>query len=1376
MASGSASAGNIAVVKLKALSNDDVVRASTSTTTQQLSSGKSKINNNKKKKNKDLLTSDDRTHTLFQGHGTIRAISGLNQTEDFLDKVEQFHHSRILGIFLYILLILFMVFLMCLSSLYGFGQLYTISLGNFWCDKSYTIDQIVEINKNNDNAEGSQYSCLATDAIADYDKLFATDPSVAFASKFDQENETRNYVFFIFYQCVTLAFLFVMLSHFYTTQFLILGIKKLLKKCGVYGSVTTTNRSKNTTNQHRPQLAPNDTIDTDNNEIAMTELGAATTGRNNGSSATTSGTRREDGYEQDTQKDNQQGTTLAACLCCAICGLFKDLGHFCLEIISVDTTTWVIIKMLSEMAEIWVQMLVLFQYGGTSFTQIVFGFDADPTYYTSQLPNYVLVFAYVILMNGLITGIFWCLYALFPSKVYGHSFNDALFICDGLFDCIYSVYPIIIAGALSSDTQFFELLYTKIGILQHTTWTSFLGASLPMLLLIKKCDAAMTRVRNIIDGIGIGDEYAKQATDLKLYKQQLSIASSVGASDDELDVELAQFDIDNHDQLGDDNHDEEMQEDQNDYHFAGQTALGYGVSSDESTHNVHLDPHNAQSDKQSQTPTTSMSSTKKPVAVDVDSLADVGVDGVDGVGDGVGTNTSNPQQQGDTNATSTKPRSKSKRGHFKQAASLSSKGHKVVGNLRSNLRKSVEKKRNVHDRALSHGLRTTITTSKGDKRSKKLFISHRKLLERQISREFVSKSTREDVKKRHKKRNQQKIFRRFILFCIGLFIIAGLSSFISLSVIVDTYDAENYCTSFDINNADSLDNGDDELLIYKQNCVTKVYKLFSDYPCDCRFFQITNEQTSHENTTMCEISREHSLGSMITNVFSKWRMLERIDIRTSVESACLSRYSLNVTDSSFFNSRNLQALVLQQATFNWNVEFEFEFGDATSWNDSESDWDGIILNYTSEFINNNLKHWENVIFFSSENIAMANEYWDIFFNAFGERLSDLIYFEYHTLVGISQWPDSWCNMHKSLRYFELSLHSLSNVDECIGNFDELEYFKLWAGATATIPLDLIFNLPKIKMIALNAEELTWQTLIEYFYTNSSSSSQFVGYNEDFLDEVYFQGNEACDTYNGFFDGNDTWYFLNQSTQYPQLFDLIEKFDACTAVCISGVYELVCPSFRNGNGVCNSECDNYVCDWDNNDCNQLCNTTSCDLLLNGDCNIACNSTECRWDLGDCISDDDYECPDGCEISHIGDGWCVGVCIDEINYPQCAQAELDGDCAACDSDHGYLCSFYFSFFISLTQISADNTLQVITQSDWCEYNKTGDWSVITSFSQKENMKCNNITYNPSFDLNLNGIIGWYEFLWMFGQAAFPDNQEVVASIDCSSCLHNASHYYL
>ena len=154
----------------------------------------------------------------------------------------------------------------------------------------------------------------------------------------------------------------------------------------------------------------------------------------------------------------------------------------------------------------------------------------------------------------------------------------------------------------------------------------------------------------------------------------------------------------------------------------------------------------------------------------------------------------------------------------------------------------------------------------------------------------------------------------FICFSYDYWIIIGFS----VSVLINLEQSANYCNNYDINDEDYNDRP--ELILYEDTCITKVYKLFDDYPCNCRFFMIRQFEENTTNTKICnqfatyldgkynndEVSNNNNysysdhcswnqtininttsagtdfeasqrqIGTLITNILSKWTMMEHI--------------------------------------------------------------------------------------------------------------------------------------------------------------------------------------------------------------------------------------------------------------------------------------------------------------------------------------------------------------------------------------------------------------------------------------------------------------------------------------------------------------------
>ena len=123
------------------------------------------------------------------------------------------HELSILwSVYILIILLTILFFLLCLMT--GVGQLYQISFANFWCDNKYSKNEIHNINFENGNQYGDEYSCLTIPGFVDFTKLQALNPNTAYLSKFDNnpDNTAANYIFFSLYVAECLLFLCVILN------------------------------------------------------------------------------------------------------------------------------------------------------------------------------------------------------------------------------------------------------------------------------------------------------------------------------------------------------------------------------------------------------------------------------------------------------------------------------------------------------------------------------------------------------------------------------------------------------------------------------------------------------------------------------------------------------------------------------------------------------------------------------------------------------------------------------------------------------------------------------------------------------------------------------------------------------------------------------------------------------------------------------------------------------------------------------------------------------------------------------------------------------------------------------------------------------------
>ena len=209
--------------------------------------------------------------------------------------------------------------------------------------------------------------------------------------------------------------------------------------------------------------------------------------------------------------------------------------------------------------------------------------------------------------------------------------------------------------------------------------------------------------------------------------------------------------------------------------------------------------------------------------------------------------------------------------------------------------------------------------------------------------------------------------------------------------------------------------------------------------------------------------------------------------------------------------------------------------------------------------------------------------------------------------------------------------------------------------------------------------------------------------------------------------------------------------------------------HSGNGYCDEACENSDCGWDQGDCHQLCDVESCSLSdwTNNICDSECDSQECNYDGFDCISS--VNCDNNCSNALLNDGYCEIACYES---QICGDYELSTDCMECTSDSSAGCYNAYIWFAEISRAFGDLSNEIITTQEWCNIDEY--WNIVIANVENKNIQCNNITNNPIYDLNMNGMIGFFEFIFMFGQLS--STQFILSNIDCSFCLTNQSSYYL
>ncbi|OMJ88702.1 hypothetical protein SteCoe_9326 [Stentor coeruleus] len=191
-------------------------------------------------------------------------------------------------------------------------------------------------------------------------------------------------------------------------------------------------------------------------------------------------------------------------------------------------------------------------------------------------------------------------------------------------------------------------------------------------------------------------------------------------------------------------------------------------------------------------------------------------------------------------------------------------------------------------------------------------------------------------------------------------------------------------------------------------------------------------------------------------------------------------------------------------------------------------------------------------------------------------------------------------------------------------------------------------------------------------------------------------NSECNNQNCMFDNNDCGWCAEgcfyeemydiDCQQECNIYDCNYDDDACTEHCSTG-----CPTIWIGDGICDPNCYNSLCDYDNGDCDCSIGCIS-DILNEPDCrrddlgiiNDPCATVECAYKNGKCGN-----CGLDCFDSMLGDGVC------DIN---CYVSSCDYDIDDCDCNPGCQ-THYFDDVGYFNYLGECNINCMVTQ---CNYN--------------------------------------------------------------------------
>ena len=283
---------------------------------------------------------------------------------------------------------------------------------------------------------------------------------------------------------------------------------------------------------------------------------------------------------------------------------------------------------------------------------------------------------------------------------------------------------------------------------------------------------------------------------------------------------------------------------------------------------------------------------------------------------------------------------------------------------------------------------------------------------------------------------QKDYKNRILLGCISFILFFGFSVSISVAVLIGISNANEYCTNYNYNKYNS---NNIELLLYNNGCHWKVYNIFSDYPCNCRFLRIDdNLEILNYNSTFCNQIELNNIDTkyLLTNMFSKWNMLERIWFEIdNDDSICVfdnDDLYLYVDDKhSVLNTEYLQVMKIADVKISFNTYID-DINEAT-----------LMYN-----------NWKDIVFLETSGIEFINISQTHIWNSIVNNTNNLQYFTFLASFSagfLNEFPLSICKLSNTLQYFKVSGTLFSSINDCIENFNNLEYFYFSIGVLSYVP-------------------------------------------------------------------------------------------------------------------------------------------------------------------------------------------------------------------------------------------------------------------------------------------------------------------------------------